>query len=108
MKEENERPWGRYDVVSKTKIIYIDPNKRLSLQLHKHRDEYWTILKGEGEVQIGEVVYPAKEGDNFHVPKGEKHRVMAGEQGMSFLEIAVGLVDEDDIVRLEDDHGRIE
>lgn len=47
------RPWGYYKtmVLNKTfqsKVIYILPKQRLSLQSHKYRDEYWTIISGKG------------------------------------------------------------
>jgi len=107
MPEENVRPWGRYEVVGKTKIITVKANQKLSFQYHKNRDEFWRILSGSGEVQINENKFPAKEGDTFQIKKTEKHRIIAGENGIVFLEIATGLVDEDDIVRLDDEYGRV-
>ena len=107
MPEENVRPWGRYEVIEKIKIIYVNPNQQLSLQYHEYRNEDWRILSGSGEVQIGEQKYLARVGDEFRIPRMQKHRIRAGEEGLSFLEIATGEVDEDDIVRLEDDYGRL-
>jgi len=106
MPEQDERPWGNYKVVEKTKIITVKPNSRLSLQYHNHRDEFWRIISGEGKVIIGEKEYTSKKGDTFMIPKKTKHRVMTEESEMVFLEIATGIVDEDDIVRLEDDYDR--
>ncbi len=106
MPEENIRPWGRYDIVGKTKVISVNPNEGFSLQYHQRRDEFWRVLSGSGRVTIGEETYDAKEGDAYQIPKGTIHRMEAGPEGISFLEIATGNVDEDDIVRLEDKYGR--
>ena len=117
MEEENVRPWGKYDVISeteidgatiKTKRIAVKPNKRLSLQYHHNRDEYWKIIEGYGEVTRNDETLEAKPGSEFLIPRGMTHRIAAGTQGISFLEVSVGKnVDESDIVRLEDDYGRV-
>ncbi|HKZ33906.1 MAG TPA: phosphomannose isomerase type II C-terminal cupin domain [Candidatus Nanoarchaeia archaeon] len=109
---KTEKPWGSYEVIEQTpsywkKIIQVDPNKRLSLQYHIDREEDWEIMQGNGSVQIGEKLFSAGPGDKFHISKGEKHRIMAGDKGMSLEEIAHGKVDENDIIRLEDDYGRV-
>jgi len=110
--EREERPWGnfeRFTLNEKTtvKIITVKSGESLSLQTHKHRDEFWRIIKGSGTVRIGDTNTDAREGNTFFSHKGSKHRITGGENGLSFLEIAFGDFDEMDIERLEDKYGRI-
>lgn len=108
MKEQKERPWGEYHIIGKTKIITVKPNQKLSLQYHHNRDEFWKIISGTGQVTISDKVFECKPGDTFTIPKLAQHRIESYDQGVEFLEIATGEVDEDDIVRLEDSYGRAE
>lgn len=106
MTEETKRPWEEYKIVGKTKIIKINPNQKLSLQYPNNRNEFWKILEGDGKVIIGNGEYSAKEGDSFNIVKKQKHRIIAGNKGMKFLEIATGEINEEDITRLEDEYNR--
>ncbi len=110
--EKEERPWGdfeRFTLNEKTtvKIITVKAGESFSLQTHEHRDEFWRIIKGSGIVRIGERDTDAKEGNAFFSPRRSEHRVTGGPEGISFLEIAFGDFDEDDITRLEDKYGRV-
>ncbi|MDD5638957.1 MAG: phosphomannose isomerase type II C-terminal cupin domain [Candidatus Pacebacteria bacterium] len=107
MKDETKRPWGEYKVIEKIKIIDVNPNSRLSLQYHINRDEFWRIIRGKGIVTIDKKQFKAKEGDSYKIPRKVVHRIEAKEEGISFLEIATGDIDEGDVVRLEDDYMRI-
>lgn len=104
--EENIRPWGEYKIISKTKIIKVKPNQGLSLQFHNNREEFWQITKGSGIVTLDEKKIDVTIGDTVIIPKKAKHRIESGENGVEFIEIATGDVDEDDIIRLEDNYGR--
>ncbi|AGE53690.1 alginate biosynthesis protein [Acanthocystis turfacea Chlorella virus GM0701.1] len=120
MEQEVIRPWGSFQILSKDekfwqKIITVKPYQRLSLQYHKHRFEYWIVESGEGTIQIDDKYYPAKKGSTFFIPVGALHRVTNGtvvgnsaphREDFVFIEIASGMVDENDIVRVEDDYGR--
>lgn len=107
MKEKTKRPWGRYDIIEKMKIIEVNPYSRISLQYHKKRDEFWKIISGKGKVTIGEKIFHAKPGDSYTISKNTTHRIETGKKGISLLEISLGEIDEEDIVRIEDDYGRI-
>lgn len=108
----NIRPWGEYMIVEQTKIINIQPNESLSLQYHNFREENWKIEKGNGYIYVGSSdnifnkYIHVKVGDTFHINKKEIHRAIAGKDGLSILEKSIGIIDEDDIVRLEDEYGR--
>lgn len=88
-------------------MITVNPGESLSLQYHKHRSEFWVILKGNGSVTIGDSKTEAHEGDRFHVDVHTNHRAEGGSEPLVFLEIAVGNFDEEDIVRIDDKYGRV-
>lgn len=109
--QKEERPWGdfeRFTLNENTtvKIVSVKAGEALSLQTHKHRDEFWRIIKGSGTIRIGDTDHNAHEGENFFSPRGSEHRVTGGADGLAFLEIAFGDFDEKDIDRLEDRYGR--
>lgn len=107
-----KRPWGQFTLfthneLSTVKIITVNPGEQLSLQYHDHREEFWRVLSGKGEITVGDKVHKAKMGDEFFVPQGTNHTVKADDHSeLSFLEIALGEFDEDDIVRIKDKYGR--
>jgi len=109
---EEKRPWGNFrqythNEISTIKIISINPNQSLSLQSHNYRSEFWKVLNGGGYFVIGDHKYEVSVGDEEFVKEGEKHRIVAGEFGISILEISFGNFDENDIVRYQDKYGRI-
>lgn len=108
---KEERPWGGFERFtlnepSTVKIITVAPGEAFSLQTHAHRQEFWRIISGSGTVRIGESEHTAKPGDTFLVREGEIHRATGGPEGLTFLEIAFGIFDENDITRIEDKYGR--
>ena len=108
-----DRPWGRFEKfhenkLSTVKLIYITPNRRLSLQYHTHRNEFWRIINGTAEVEVDGKTFGVKEGDNISIGSKSHHRIKALASGCTVLEISYGHFDEDDIVRIEDDFNRID
>jgi mannose-6-phosphate isomerase len=108
-----DRPWGRFEKfhenkLSTVKLIYITPNRRLSLQYHIHRNEFWRIINGTAEVEVEGKTFSVKEGDNISIGSKSHHRIKALASGCTVLEISYGHFDEDDIVRIEDDFNRID
>lgn len=109
---EIERPWGNFrqftkNQISTVKIITVKPNESLSLQKHSNRSEFWHIISGSGSVQIGDIKKETFAGDEHKILVGEIHRLSAGKNGISVLEIALGDFNENDIVHLEDKYGRV-
>ena len=109
--EKETRPWGnfeRFTLNEKTtvKIITVNEGQAISLQTHENRDEFWRVIKGTGTIRIGDTDNQAHEGTVFFCPRGSEHRVTGGVGGTTFLEIAFGDFDENDITRLEDKYGR--
>ena len=112
--EADHRPWGYYEVLSdepdhKVKRIVVYPEKRLSLQRHKHRSEHWVIVKGEALVTLNDKNFRLTKGMSIDVPAGTAHRIKnTGVEDLAFIEIQQGsYFGEDDIERLEDDFGRL-
>jgi mannose-1-phosphate guanylyltransferase len=107
------RPWGTYTTLTesggyKVKRITVRPGQSLSLQYHHHRAEHWTVVRGQGLVQVGDVEYPTGPGEHRYIPLGEKHRLTnKGEEELVLIEVQMGgYLGEDDIVRLQDNYGR--
>ncbi len=105
------RPWGHFERFTlneacTVKLIYLDANKRLSLQYHSNRSEFWKIVKGPVKVQIGNDTRILQTGETITIPRKAIHRLSAERVDAIVLEIATGSFDESDIVRLEDDYKR--
>ncbi len=109
-----ERPWGNYTVLytdetCQVKKLVINSGKRISLQSHKFRAEHWFIVSGQGSAEIDDKEFTVVPGDTIDVAVGSKHRISSSEQGaLIFIEVQTGSsFAEDDIIRYEDDFGRI-
>ena len=109
-----ERPWGTYESVfigdrMLVKVIAVLPGKRLSLQVHKNRDEHWYFVEGRAKVTKGEWEHTLFAGDSIEIPRDWPHRIDNTYCYPCILvEIQTGICNEDDIIRLEDDYGRAE
>lgn len=109
----DERPWGRWEILAvgngyACKRITVKPGGKLSLQLHHHRDEHWTIVEGNALVTCGEEQTHVGPNTHVFIPKETAHRIENPENiDVVFIEVQQGdQLDEDDIVRLEDIYGR--
>ena len=107
------RPWGYYDSIDigegfRVKRILVNPGSKLSLQKHKKRSEHWVIVKGIAIITCGEKVFKLKENQSTYIPKEEIHRLENQEDTpLEIIEIQTGsYLEEDDIIRLEDDYHR--
>lgn len=108
------RAWGNFEVLysgvdTKIKKIIVHPDQRLSLQSHKFRDEHWFIMEGVAEVEINSDKKILTQGFSIDIPREALHRVKnIGAGDLIFIEIQTGLAfNEDDIIRYEDDYGRV-
>lgn len=109
--EKENRPWGnfeRFTLNEKTtvKLITVKSGEEFSLQSHKHRGEFWRVLQGTGVITLDEEHHTIGAGESFFSPVGHEHRMEGGPDGLTFLEIAFGDFDENDITRLDDKYGR--
>jgi mannose-6-phosphate isomerase-like protein (cupin superfamily) len=111
---KTERPWGSYEILCKgpgyqSKRLTINSGQRLSLQTHKHRDEQWVIAKGTAKVTIGDKIITLGKGQSAEVPRTMQHRIenISDIDSLEIIEVQIGdYIDEEDIIRLEDDYGR--
>jgi mannose-6-phosphate isomerase-like protein (cupin superfamily) len=111
-----EKPWGWELVWAKTdtycgKLLHIDKGGQLSLQFHREKDETMYVHEGRVEIEIGAVGDPIPDsevvgpGAAFRIRPGMIHRLRALEDT---LVLEVSTPELDDVVRLEDEYGRVD
>ncbi len=108
------RPWGHYDAIHRgeqyqVKHITVKPDGKLSLQAHQHRAEHWVVVSGIAEVTRGDSTFVLSENESTFIPVGERHSLRnPGSMDLELIEVQSGaFLSEDDIVRYEDDYGRV-
>lgn len=113
MRETDERPWGRYEVLEekpgyKVKRLEVKAGARLSLQRHARRSEHWVVVEGIADVVCGERQLRLEKGKHIAIPVETNHRLgNSAAQPLVLIEVQLGdYLGEDDIVRLEDDYQR--
>lgn len=141
--QDLDRPWGGFLVIDETqvqsfaslyfgsgsdsntivspsdisgKILFVAPNKRLSWQYHRRRNEHWRVLQGTVGVVTSEnddenELRLLSEGNQICLPAGTRHRLVGLDNWGIVAEIWEHTVpgnpsDEMDIVRLQDDFSR--
>tara|TARA_B100000768_G_scaffold100252_1_gene93308 strand:- start:1604 stop:2422 length:819 start_codon:yes stop_codon:yes gene_type:complete len=108
-------PWGTHEIILgsskgyKVKKINVNPGHQLSLQYHKYRSEHWVIVSGSASVELDGVISNLAKGDHIFIPILSKHRIKnISEELLVFIEVNIGdYIEEDDIVRITDNYGRI-
>ncbi len=108
------RPWGEYVSIAEgagwqVKIITVNPESSLSLQMHKFRAEHWIIVSGKALVEIDEDKKLLTNNESTFIPLGSKHRLSnpASTIPLILIEVQSGsYLGEDDIYRFEDNYGR--
>ncbi|MBI2135791.1 cupin domain-containing protein [Candidatus Woesearchaeota archaeon] len=114
-----KKPWGReiWLVVTDKyalKILEINAGKRFSLQYHRFKTETWYLQSGKIKATYGKYTgknfrkalkeYIMKPGDVIHVPTRTVHRLFAVKKSQ-IIEVSTPQLK--DVVRLEDDFGRV-
>ena len=101
------KPWGYEELLRHNiKILHILKGKRLSLQYHKDKEEFIVCLVGLCEFELGNIKGVLVPGGYLFIPKLMKHRLSATTNDVELFEVFDGVPTE--VVRLEDDYGRIE
>lgn len=107
------RPWGSYESLAKggsyqTKRIIVRPGEQLSLQLHHHRSEHWTVVEGCPEITVNDNTRIYQPNESVYIPKESVHRLTnRTSQNVTIIEVQCGdYLGEDDIIRLEDKYMR--
>lgn len=110
------KPWGREHIIEQNEFYVV---KRLemfkghacSLQYHKKKHETITVIKGSLKIYYGpdkdnlNIIYK-REGESFVIPPGMVHRMEAVSEDIVYIEASTNHLD--DIVRLEDNYGRVD
>jgi mannose-6-phosphate isomerase len=111
----DRRPWGTFTVLDegdgfKVKRIEVLPGKRLSYQKHAQRAEHWVVVQGTAKVTLDDEEINVAAGHAIDIAVGSAHRVEnAAAELLVFIEVQRGdYLGEDDIVRLQDDFGRVQ
>lgn len=108
-----EKPWGHELIWAHTdrfagKILVIEAGRRLSLQLHRKKDEAILVLSGRLRLLLEDEggalrTHELGPGEHRRVRAGRRHRFEAIER-VELVEVSSPELD--DVVRLEDDYGR--
>ena len=109
------RPWGDFESIDQggryqVKRLTVKPGASLSKQLHHHRAEHWTVVRGTARVTRGNEVFLLGENESTFIPLGVEHRLEnPGVIPLEIIEVQSGsYLGEDDIVRFEDQYHRVE
>jgi mannose-1-phosphate guanylyltransferase/mannose-6-phosphate isomerase len=107
------RPWGSYETTDqghrfRVKRLVVQPGKKLSLQVHRHRAEHWVVVQGTARVERAGETIELAENESAYIPSGTPHRLEnPGTVPLHLVEVQTGAyLEEDDIVRIDDDYGR--
>lgn len=108
------RPWGSWHVLDegegyKVKRLEVKPQQRLSYQTHTFRAELWIVVSGTATCVVEGRTIVAHAGDVVEIGVGVAHRITnMHDEGLVIVEVQRGsYTGEDDILRLEDDYGRV-
>ena len=108
-----KRTWGEYRILdyqmfdngekSITKELVVLPERSISYQIHRHRDEMWTFVNGTGYLVIDGEIKKVKSGDYYHINRNQKHAVKAIDE-LHIIVVQVGDdLSEEDIERFDFD-----
>ena len=114
--EKIVRPWGFYSVLFleahfQIKLLSVNPGESLSLQYHHHRTEHWVVTGGVGLIEIDGLYELARAGVTLTIKPRQVHRATVSPEHtepLTICEVQCGdILSEEDIVRLEDQYGRV-
>ena len=113
--ESDQRPWGSWHIIDagdgfQVKRLEVLPGQRLSYQTHEHRAEHWFVARGTATCVIDGETIVLPEGGSVDIGIGDAHRISnLHDEPLVIIEVQRGsYLGEDDIVRLEDDYGRLD
>ena len=89
-----EKSWGSYQVInvepeSLTIKVTLNSGQGMSYHSHRHRDEVWTVISGEGEATVDGKIFAVREGDVIQLSRGTKHTVRA-KTALKIIEVQMG------------------
>lgn len=89
-----EKSWGTYNVIDvqdtfMTIKVLLNPGHQMKYHSHRHRDEIWNVVSGEGTVILDGEEQKVMPGDVIKIPQGCRHTVKA-ESTLSMIEVQIG------------------
>ena len=109
------RPWGSFETLlsenhHQVKRLSIKSNRALSLQVHNHRHEHWTLVSGYAKVTLGDDKFILNANESLTIPLGTPHRIEnTSNAPIELIEVQYGnYLGENDIIRIEDNYNRIQ
>lgn len=89
-----EKSWGDFKVMdveksSMTIKITLNEGQRMNYHSHKHRDEVWVVISGEGKTVVDGMEQKVKAGDVITMSAGCRHTVMADTE-LKLIEVQLG------------------
>ena len=74
------RSWGKYTLLTESegyrvRKVEMDPGASLTMQMHYHRSEHWTVISGTGKTIINDRENIFTENQSTYIPMGVKHKL---------------------------------
>lgn len=99
------RSWGKYTLLTESegyrvRKIEMNPGASLTMQMHYHRSEHWTVISGTGKTIINDRESIFTENQSTYIPMGVKHKLSnPGKIPLVIIEVQSGkYINDDDIV----------
>lgn len=99
------RSWGKYTLLTESegyrvRKIEMNPGASLTMQMHYHRSEHWTVISGTGKTIINDRESIFTENQSTYIPMGVKHKLSnPGKIPLIIIEVQSGkYINDDDIV----------
>lgn len=109
-----DKPWGYEFIWAETekyvgKILHIHDGSCLSLQYHNFKDETIMVQSGILTLEIGQnqsnQFLTLNPGETYHISPNTIHRMSALNGDVDVIEVSTPELD--DVIRLEDNYGRL-
>lgn len=101
------RSWGKYTLLTESegyrvRKIEMNPGASLTMQMHYHRSEHWTVISGTGKTIINDRESIFTENQSTYIPMGVKHKLSnPGKIPLIIIEVQSGkYINDNDIVVL--------
>jgi mannose-6-phosphate isomerase-like protein (cupin superfamily) len=108
------RPWGGYLTMEagpgyQVKRLVVEPGHRFSYQKHRFRSEHWVVVSGSPRIILDGRSIRLRPRQSVTIPRGAWHRAEnPGRVPVVIVEVQHGAyLGEDDIIRQQDDYGRV-
>ena len=99
------RSWGKYTLLTEGKDyrvrkVEMNPGGSLTMQMHYHRSEHWTVISGTGKITVNDKESIFTENQSTYIPMGVRHKLEnPGKIALVIIEVQSGkYINDDDIV----------